>query len=151
MGLHLVAHAGEAAGPTSIWDAVRYLGVEHIGHGLAAASDLRLMNHLAEHGITIEVCPTSNVKTGTVSSLERHPIRTFLEQGVNVTVSTDDPSMFDTDMNNEYFQLHWSLDFTITELFRLSLNAVDSCFLPEIQRINMRRSFMKEYQRLKGR
>ncbi len=146
MGLHLVAHAGEAAGPQSIWDAVRYLNVEHIGHGLAASSDPRLLDYLFERGITIEMCPTSNIKTGVVPSLHRHPIKTFLKRGLTITVSTDDPSMFGTDMNNEYLQLHRRLNFTIPELFRLSLNAIDSSFLPENQKTKMRESFKQECQ-----
>jgi adenosine deaminase len=149
MGLHLVAHAGEAAGPKSVWDAVNYLGVEHIGHGIAAIHDPRLMNHLVEQGITVEMCPTSNVKTGVVPALERHPIRTFLKKGVNVTVSTDDPSMFGTNMNNEYHQLSLRLNFSISELFSLCLNAVNSCFLPKRQKINMRQSFIKEYHHIR--
>lgn len=148
MGLHLVAHAGEAAGPQSIWDAVKHLNVEHIGHGLAASSDPRLIEYLFERDITLETCPTSNIKTGVVSSLKRHPIKTFLERGLTVTVSTDDPSMFDTDMNNEYLQLHRRLNFTIPELFRLSLNAVNLSFLPEKQKTDIRESFIKEFQHL---
>jgi adenosine deaminase len=146
MGLHLVAHAGEAAGSKSIWEAVKFLSVEHIGHGVAAAKDPRLMDYLLEQGVTIETCPVSNVRTGAVPSLRRHPIRTFLDRGLMVTVNSDDPSMFNTDMNNEYLQLHDRLNFTIPELFKLSLNAVDSSFLPEKHRINMRESFIKEYQ-----
>ncbi|NIO36577.1 adenosine deaminase, partial [Candidatus Bathyarchaeota archaeon] len=146
MGLHLVAHAGEAAGPESIWDAVRYLKVEHIGHGVAALGDSRLMDYLVEQEIVLEMCPTSNVKTGAVPSIEAHPIRAFLERGLTVTVSTDDPSMFSTDMNNEYVQLHKVLNFSVEELFKLSLNAVDSLFLPQKQRIGLKESFMKEYQ-----
>jgi adenosine deaminase len=148
MGLHLAAHAGEAAGAESVWDAVRVLGVERVGHGIAACNDARLMGYLLERGVTIEVCPTSNLKTGTVPSLERHPIRTFLERGLRVTVSTDDPSMFGTDMNNEYMQLNQRLNFTIPELFKLSLNAFDSSFVPEEARMDMRESFIKEYGRL---
>jgi adenosine deaminase len=150
MGLHLVAHAGEAAGPESIWDAVKYLNVEHIGHGVAASLDPKLMSYLKGHEITIEACPVSNLRTGAVSSLQRHPIRTFFERGLSVTVSTDDPSMFGTDMNNEYLQLHKNLKFTIPELFRLSLNAVDSSFLPKENRFNMHESFIEEYQHLTG-
>ena len=147
-GLHLVAHAGEAAGPESIWEAVKYLNVERIGHGVAASRDPELMNYLLRRGITIEMCPISNLKTRVVSSLKKHPIRTFLEKGLNVTVSTDDPSMFNTDMNNEYLQLHRRLNFTIPELFRLSLNAVASSFLSEKRKIKMRESFIKEFKRL---
>jgi adenosine deaminase len=150
MGLHLVAHAGEAAGPRSIWDAVRYLDVEHIGHGLTASIQPKLMDFLKQQGIVIEMCPSSNVKTGAINSLEIHPIKTFLGRGLMVTVNTDDPSMFGTDMNNEYLQLHKRLNFTIPELFALSLNAIDSSFLPEERKIKMREFFLKEYQRLKG-
>ena len=148
MGLHLVAHAGEAAGPESIWDAVRHLNVERIGHGVAASSDPRLMDYLKERGVTIEACPVSNVKTGVIPSLREHPIRDFLDRGIGVTVNSDDPSMFGTDMNNEYLQLHSELGFTVPELFDLSLHAVDSSFLPEERRIRMRESFLEGYQLL---
>ncbi|UCE96908.1 MAG: adenosine deaminase [Candidatus Bathyarchaeota archaeon] len=148
MGLHLVAHAGEAAGPQSVWDAVKYLNVEHIGHGLAAVNDNMLMEYLLKRGITVEMCPTSNIKTGAISSLERHPIRTFLRKGLKVTVNTDDPSMFGTSMNDEYLQLHSKLNFTIPELFSLSLDAVDSSFLPEKLKMSIRETFMKEYHNL---
>ncbi|MDH5448373.1 MAG: hypothetical protein OEX01_05145 [Candidatus Bathyarchaeota archaeon] len=147
----MVAHAGEAAGPESIWDAVRDLNVERIGHGLAASSDIKLMEYILKRGITIEACPVSNIRTKVVPSMERHPIRTFLGRGLEVTVSTDDPTLFDTDMNNEYLQLHRRLNFTVPELFKLSLNAVDSSFLPEKRRINMRKAFIKEYERLRAR
>ena len=151
MGLHLVAHAGEAAGPQSVWTAVRELGVEHVGHGLAASRDPELMDYLCRQGITVESCPVSNVKTGVVSSLARHPIRTFVEKGLSVTVNTDDPSMFETDMNNEYLQLQDKLGFSVHELFKLSLNGVDSSFLPEERKVKMHESFTKEYDRLVDR
>ena len=148
MGLHLVAHAGEAAGPESIWEAVKYLNVERIGHGVAANCDPELMCYLVKRGITIETCPVSNLRTKVVSSMKVHPIRTFLGKGLNVTVNTDDPSMFNTDMNNEYLQLHQHLNFTIPELFKLSLNAVDSSFLPEKRKKETHESFIKEFKRL---
>ncbi len=151
MRLHLVAHAGEAAGPESIWEAVRDLDVERVGHGVAAHNDVKLMNYLLKKDIVIEACPTSNVRTGVVESIENHPIKTFLERGLKVTVSTDDPSMFNTDMNSEYLQLHQKLNFTVPELFQLSLNAVDSSFLPEEKKTEMREAFTKEYQRLCAR
>jgi adenosine deaminase len=150
MGLHLVAHAGEAAGPQSVWEAIRELHVEHVGHGLAASTDPGLMDCLRKRGVTVEMCPVSNVKTRVVASLRRHPVRTFFEGGLRVTVNTDDPSMFGTDMNNEYLQLYRQLNFTVPELFRLSLYGVDCSFLPEETRIKMRESFIKEYNRLAG-
>ena len=150
MDLHLVAHAGEAAGSESIWDAIKYLNVERIGHGVAAKQDPELIDYLLKQDIAIEMCPTSNLRTGVVSSLERHPIRDFFEKGIKVTVNTDDPSMFNTDMNNEYLQLHRQLDFTVSELFRLTLNALDSSFLSETRKVQLHKSFIKEYRRLMG-
>jgi len=148
MELHLVAHAGEAAGPESIWDAVRYLGVEHIGHGVATRSDPRLIDCLRERSIAVEACPISNLRTGVVPSLRDHPIREFFDRGLTVTVNSDDPSMFETDMNNEYLQLHGELGFTVPQLFRLSLNAVDSSFLTTERKEGLRKMFIKEYDRL---
>lgn len=148
MGLHLVAHAGEAAGAESVWDAVKYLRVERVGHGVAAARDSELLSYLAKHDIAIEACPVSNVRTGVISSLEKHPIRTFMQYGIKVSVNSDDPSMFDTDMNNEYLQLYWKLHFTIPELFQFTLNAVDSSFVSEEERVRMHESLVEEYQRL---
>jgi adenosine deaminase len=150
MGLHLVAHAGEAAGPESIWGALRSLGVEHIGHGVAARGHPELLKYIRERGVTIEACPVSNIRTGVVHYLREHPVREFFDGDISVTVSSDDPSMFGTDMNNEYIQLHRELGFTVDELFRLSLNAVESSFLPERERAELHESFIGEYNRLKG-
>jgi adenosine deaminase len=150
MGLHLAAHAGEAAGPESVWGAVRVLRVERVGHAVAARSDPALMDLLRDEGITVEACPVSNVRTGAVKSLSEHPIREFIERGISVTVSSDDPSMFGTDMNNEYLQLYRQLGFTVPELFRLSLGAVESSFLPNGRREKLREAFIEEYGRLTG-
>jgi aminodeoxyfutalosine deaminase len=106
------------------------------------------MRLLSEKGIVIEACPVSNVRTGAVPSIAEHPIREFQGQGIMVTVNSDDPSMFGTDMNNEYLQLHRELGFTVQELFQLSLNAVDSSFLPEEERNSLRENFIKEYNDL---
>lgn len=105
-GLHSLPHAGETVGPDEVWSAVRTLRAERIGHGIGAASDPALLDHLAEHGITLEVCPTSNVRTGAVPSLPEHPLPTLLEAGVPVTVATDDPGMFGADLNAEYLLCH---------------------------------------------
>jgi aminodeoxyfutalosine deaminase len=148
MGLHLVAHAGEAAGAESIWQAVDELGVERIGHGVTAVSEPKLLEHLKKRSIVIETCPTSNVKTRVVRTLKSHPIKVFHDLCLTVTVNTDDPSMFGTNMNNEYLQLHRQLGFSISELFKLSLNAVNSSFLSEEMKSKMRESFVKSYNRM---
>jgi aminodeoxyfutalosine deaminase len=101
-GLHSVPHAGESTGPETIWDSINHLGAERIGHGIAAAQDPTLMAHLAEHGIALEVCPTSNVRTRSVPSLAEHPLPTLVAAGVPVTINSDDPPMFSTTLNHEY-------------------------------------------------
>ena len=150
MGLHLVAHAGEAAGPESIWGAVKQLDAERIGHGTSAIKDPDLMAYLRDNGVTIETCPVSNVRTNAVPSVREHPVRAFYDSGIRVTVNSDDPSMFGTDMNNEYVQLHEQLGFTVPELFQISLNAVDSAFLPDEEKMKFRKKFHEEIDRLTG-
>lgn len=102
IGLHSVPHAGETVGPHEIWSAIDDLGAERVGHGIAAAADPSLMRALVERGITLEVCPTSNVCTGAVASLADHPFPVLHDAGVAVTLNTDDPGMFSTDLNVEY-------------------------------------------------
>ena len=101
-GLHSLPHAGETTGPETIWDAIRLLGAERIGHGTTSAQDPELLRHLAETGIPLEVCPSSNIATRAVASLEEHPIRVFRDAGVTITVNSDDPPMFGTTLNREY-------------------------------------------------
>jgi adenosine deaminase len=148
MGLHLVAHAGEAAGPDSVWQAVTELEVERVGHAVTAIQEPKLMEHLKKRNIAIESCPTSNLRTQVVNTIKSHPIRVFYDLGLAVTVNTDDPSMFGTDMNNEYLQLHDQLSFSLQELFNLSLDAVNSSFLSKESKSKMRRSFMRTYDRI---
>ncbi len=145
MGLHLVAHAGEAAGPQSIWDALRFLKVERIGHGVSARDDPELIEFLREKQIGIEMNPMSNVRTGAVKSIQHHPIREFFDRGLLVTVNSDDPSLFHTDLNNEYIQIHEHLGFSIPELFQLSMNGVKTSFIDEAKKMKMRETFSKEY------
>ena len=101
-GLRSVPHAGESTGPETIWDAVTYLGAERIGHGISAAQDPRLVQHLRDHAIVLEVCPTSNVCTRSVLSLAEHPLPALVAAGVTVTINSDDPPMFATTLNHEY-------------------------------------------------
>jgi len=90
------------AAPQTIWDAIRHLGAERIGHGIAAAQDPELLAYLADAGIALEVCPTSNVCTRSVPSLADHPLPALVAAGVPVTINSDDPPMFSTTLNNEY-------------------------------------------------
>jgi aminodeoxyfutalosine deaminase len=127
-GLHSVPHAGETTGPQTIWDAIHELGAERIGHGTSAAHDPRLLDHLAEHRIPLEVCPTANIATRAVTALEEHPIRRMVEAGVPVTVNSDDPPMFGTDLNTEYAVAARLLDLDPAGLAELARNAVRASF-----------------------
>jgi aminodeoxyfutalosine deaminase len=101
-GLHSVPHAGETTGPQTVWDAALVLGAERIGHGTSAVQDPDLVKYLADQGIPLEVCPTSNVATRAVASLDEHPLPAMVEGGLQVTINSDDPPMFGTDLNHEY-------------------------------------------------
>ncbi len=101
-GLHSVPHAGETTGPQTIWDALKDLGAERIGHGTSATQDPALLAYLADHAIALELCPTSNLATGAVASLEHHPLRAMVDAGVPVTINSDDPPMFATSLNHEF-------------------------------------------------
>ncbi|WP_370248813.1 adenosine deaminase [Nocardioides sp.] len=101
-GLHALPHAGETTGPQTVWDALRLLGAERIGHGCSAAQDPELLAHLARTGIALEVCPSSNIATRAVDTLAEHPLPRFVEAGVRVTIGSDDPPMFGTTLNREY-------------------------------------------------
>lgn len=119
-GLHSVPHAGETVGPAEVWAAVTELGAERVGHGIGAASDSRLLEHLAVRGIALEVCPTSNLCTAAISSLAAHPLPTLLEAGIPVTLATDDPGMFHTDLNAEYELCHDAFGLGIPELAEIA-------------------------------
>jgi aminodeoxyfutalosine deaminase len=101
-GLHCVAHAGEAAGPESVWQAIDDLAAERIGHGVRALEDPSLVATLAERRITLECCPTSNHLTGAVPPTQPHPIAAFARAGVPCAIDADDPALFSTTLNDEY-------------------------------------------------
>ncbi|MCC0095626.1 MULTISPECIES: adenosine deaminase [Streptomyces] len=130
-GLHSVPHAGETTGPETIWDSIRELGAERIGHGTSATQDPELLAHLAEHRIALEVCPTSNIATRAVTDLDRHPVKEMVRAGVLVTINSDDPPMFGSDLNNEYAVAARLLDLDERGLAQLAKNAVEASFLDE--------------------
>lgn len=128
-GLHSVPHAGETTGPQTIWDALNDLGAERIGHGTSAVKDPELLKYLAEHRIPLEVCPTSNIATRAVADLDQHPIKEMVAAGVLVTINSDDPPMFGTDLNNEYAVAARLLELDERGLAALAKNAVEASFL----------------------
>ncbi|WP_442819001.1 adenosine deaminase [Streptomyces sp. NBC_01235] len=130
-GLRSVPHAGETTGPQTVWDALTHLRAERIGHGTSSAQDERLLAHLAEHRVALEVCPTSNIATRAVRTFDEHPIKEFVKAGVLVTINSDDPPMFGTDLNNEYAVAARLLDLDERGLADLAGNAVETSFLDE--------------------
>ncbi|MFG3036318.1 adenosine deaminase [Streptomyces sp. NPDC048330] len=128
-GLRSVPHAGETTGPQTVWDAIHDLGAERIGHGTSSVQDPALLAYLAEHRIALEVCPTSNIATRAVATLDEHPIRQMVDAGVLVTVNSDDPPMFGTDLNNEYAVAARLLGLDERGVADLAKNAVEASFL----------------------
>nr|WP_267884019.1 adenosine deaminase [Streptomyces sp. NRRL WC-3742] len=129
VGLHSVPHAGEATGPQTVWDAIRELGAERIGHGTQSVKDPALVDYLGEHRIPLEVCPTSNIATRVVERMEDHPIKQMVEAGLLVTVNSDDPPMFGTDLNTEYAVAARLLGLDEAGVSALARNAVEASFL----------------------
>jgi adenosine deaminase len=130
-GLHSVPHAGESTGPETVWDALIHLGAERIGHGIAAARDARLLEHLRDNAIPLEVCPTSNVRTRSVASLAEHPLPALVAAGVPVTINSDDPPMFATTLNDEY-------------AIAAELLALDATGVADLARAGVRASFLDD-------
>lgn len=143
-GLRSVPHAGETTGPQTVWDALRLLGAERIGHGTSAVQDPDLLAYLAEEGIALEVCPTSNIATKAVARLEEHPLREFVAAGVPVTINSDDPPMFGTTLNHEYEIAADLLDLDEDKVADLALAAVQHSFAPEELKERLR-SEIREY------
>jgi aminodeoxyfutalosine deaminase len=141
-GLRRTAHAGEVGPPAKIRDAIELLGAERIGHGLATIHDPALAHLLAERGIPLEVCPTSNVRTGALATqlgkptaaLEEHPLPRLLAAGVPLTLATDDPGMFHTDLVSEYELCVTRLGLDPTTVVRLAEAGFEHAFLPQEQK-----------------
>ena len=133
-GLHLTAHAGESAGPESIWGALN-LKAERIGHGLHAGQDPELIEELSERQVPIEICVTSNLKTGCCPELAQHPVRRFFDAGLMLTLATDDPAMFHTSLLAEYELVQNTFGFSDEHLRELARNSFEASFLPPDKKI----------------
>lgn len=143
-GLRGVPHAGETVGPESVWGALRALGAERLGHGVRAIEDPALVAHLAEQRIPLEVCPTSNVRLGVYPDYTAHPFARLHAAGVVVTVSSDDPPLFHTTLNDEMALLAGPFGFDLAAADAILLNAVRHCFLPPKRREALEAAFKVE-------
>lgn len=128
-GLRSVPHAGETTGAQTVWDALRDLGAERLGHGISAVEDPELLEFLAERQLALEVCPTSNVRTRAVARIEEHPLPRLVEAGLLVTINSDDPPMFGTTLNDEYAVAARLLGLGPQGVAALARNAVTASFL----------------------
>lgn len=144
LGFRTSAHAGEAAGPESIWGAIRKLKVDRIGHGTRAEEDALLMDYLVEKKIPIEMCPLSNVKTGVAKSYESHPVRRYFERGMVISINTDDPKMFNNSLAEEYTLLMEKKGFTLAEIKELILGTIKMSWVSEEKKQRMMTTFQKD-------
>ena len=138
-GLHSVPHAGETTGPETIWDAVRVLKAERIGHGTSTMQDPALVDYLGEHRIPLEVSPTSNIATRAVASYDVHPLRAMVDAGLVVTINSDDPPMFGTDLTNEYAVAAGLLELDEAGAAELAKTAVRVSFAEDSVKENLLR------------
>ncbi|MDQ7821532.1 MAG: adenosine deaminase family protein [Candidatus Eremiobacteraeota bacterium] len=150
-GLHRTIHAGEARGADSVRTAVEECHAERIGHGVRAFEDPALVQDLIKKGIVLEMCPTSNVQTGAVLSLESHPLKKFHDGGGKATINTDDPGVCDTDLNKEYEKALTRMGCTMEDLKSMILVAADAIFLPPPLKAALKESIKAELQALNGK
>ena len=147
-GLHRLVHAGEIGGPDSVRDAVEILGAERIGHGIAAAADAKLMALLAERSIGLEICPTSNIRTDALAQflgrsnarLAEHPLPKLFRAGIPVSLSTDDPAMFDTDLTREFSTLD-GMGLSKREIISIAEGGFSGAFLPPAEKSALLETF----------
>ena len=128
-GLRLTAHAGETTGPESVWSALN-IGAERIGHGISIAQDPELVEVLAHKQVPVEICVSSNLRTGVCDGFGEHPVKSFFDEGLMVTLNTDDPAMFQTTLNREYQIAMEQFGFSREQLREIARNSFEASFLP---------------------
>lgn len=143
-GLHSAPHAGETVGPESVWGAVRMLGAERLGHGVRSVEDSELVAYLAERLIPLEICPTSEIRLGVYVDLAAHPLRDLYNAGVPVTINSDDPSLFNTTLNDEAKLLLIPFHFDINTINEILLNGLRYSFLPVMEKQTLEAQFQAE-------
>jgi adenosine deaminase len=140
-GFRTSAHAGETVGPKSIWGAINALKVDRIGHGIRAIEDANLVDYLYKKQIPIEVCPTSNLRLGIVTDVQHHPIKPFFDRGLMVTVNSDDPTLFNSSLEEEYRLLYTELGFTLSDIKKLIRNGIQSAWCSNTTKETLQRYF----------
>jgi aminodeoxyfutalosine deaminase len=137
-GLHLTVHAGETVGPEGIWSALN-IGAERIGHALSARHDRELLEILSQKQVPLEICITSNLRTGCCTRLEEHPVREYFENGLMTTLNSDDPAIFGSNLCDEYLLAHRHFQLTNEHLRELAGNSIEASFLPPKRKLELLR------------
>jgi aminodeoxyfutalosine deaminase len=137
-GLRLTAHAGETIGPESVWAAIN-IGAERVGHALSAQHDPELLEVLAQKQIPLELNVTSNIRTGCCKSFDEHPVKMYFESGLMVTINSDDPPMFGSNLLEEYVLVQERFEFSLEQMRELAANAVEASFLPPERKLALLR------------
>jgi adenosine deaminase len=128
-GLKCAPHAGELVGPESVWDALNSLRADRIAHGVRANEDLALIKHLSEQEIALSICPTSNICLGVFADIKAHPLPALYAEEVQFTINTDDPTLFNTTLNQEFELLYNEMGFDLSSIDEIILNGVKQSFL----------------------
>ncbi len=142
-GLHLTVHAGETVGPEGIWSALN-IGAERIGHALSARQDRELMEILSQRQVPLEICITSNLRTGCCAQSDDHPVREYFDNGLMVTLNSDDPAIFGSNLCGEYLLAHLGFHLTLEHLRELAGNSIEASFLPPGRKLELLRQ-MEQY------
>lgn len=143
-GFKTTAHAGEADGAESIWNAIRKLKVDRIGHGTRAIEDKELLKYLAQNKIPIELCPLSNLRTKVIKSIKDHPIKIFIDMGIPVSINTDDPKMFHNSLSEEYQIIKDTFNFSDSDICNIIINSIQTTWLDEGEKESMITKFKEE-------
>ena len=149
-GLHSLPHAGETEGPASIWGAINSLSAFRIGHGIRCLEDPQLVEHLRENQIPLDVCPTSNVRLGLVPILAEHPLPKMLEEGLLVTINSDDPPMFNTTLTDEYLRIVKTFNFDIKQVKQFIFNGIRASLLSLEAKQVLEKEFIEQFIELEN-
>ncbi|NLF51104.1 MAG: adenosine deaminase [Leptolinea sp.] len=141
-------HAGETEGPASIWGALRTLNAVRIGHGVRCLEDPTLVEFLREKQIPLEVCPSSNVCLKVAPSLAQHPLPALMEAGLFVTINSDDPPMFNTNLTEEYLRITDQIGFKLDSIKQFIFNGIEASLIPQAEKQVMRQDFALQFAQL---
>ena len=149
-GLPSLPHAGETGGPQSIWGSINSLNAVRIGHGVQCLEDPELVVYLRERQIPLDVNPTSNVCLGVTPTLAEHPLPKLLDEGLFVTINSDDPPMFDTTLTDEYLRISESFGFDLTTIKQFVINGIHASLLPSYAQHTLETDFRNQFAELEN-